>query len=53
MIPADHPGDDDARRVAEATWNALFAADMKRLVRAARENDHEKSDEIRRRYSKE
>ncbi|MFC3997913.1 hypothetical protein ACFOVU_18410 [Nocardiopsis sediminis] len=52
MSPVDTPSGDEPHRVAEATWNALFAADVKRLIRASRKNDHDEIAEIRRFYAR-
>lgn len=42
---------DPHRTAADALWEALAAADIKRLVRASREDDGDEVDRIRRRYT--
>ncbi|TDQ49272.1 hypothetical protein [Actinorugispora endophytica] len=52
-MTADEPRiRDEAERASESLRDVLFAADLKKLVRASREDDGERVAEIRRHYGK-
>lgn len=51
MTTDKRPGKDENERAAESVREALFAADMKRLVRASQEDDEERVAEVRAHYS--
>ncbi|WP_173434256.1 hypothetical protein [Allosalinactinospora lopnorensis] len=50
MTADERPERDTAERQPESVRDALFAADLKRLVRASKENDDEAVSNVRERY---
>ncbi|GAA3761605.1 hypothetical protein HDA32_005729 [Spinactinospora alkalitolerans] len=51
MTADERPDQGENQRTAERLRDALFAADLKRLVQASQEDDDESVAEIRRNYA--
>lgn len=50
MPSNEYPKHEESEPNAENVWNVLFAVDLRRLVRASKDDDDEAANEIRARY---
>lgn len=50
MTAEEHPEHDTADQLSAGVRNVLFAADLKRLVRASQDNDDDTVSELREHY---